>query len=123
MAFRSQLFGVPLPQLESVEKVQEKLKENKLVLILFNTNYPKEHSIESKFKSWRTTYESKNDLHIYKCVISVLENPLKKEYQIKKLPTFIFFQNGQPIGRLEDAENVVPPVNNVEEVNPNTEKP
>jgi hypothetical protein len=58
----------------------------------------------------RGIYENIHNTFCYKCVISFGEEEFSTAFKIEenKLPTFIFFRDGQEVDRLEDADGTDP---------------
>ncbi|CAF3848447.1 unnamed protein product [Rotaria sp. Silwood1] len=102
--------GIQLPTLDTYESVFEKSKQapGKLIVVLFNVQFPDRGTIESGLKNWQNHYKNTYGTEFYKCIISRGKQKIKSDFKIEDTPTFIFIRDGSEICRIDDLEEANP---------------
>ncbi|CAF1186013.1 unnamed protein product [Rotaria sordida] len=100
------IIGNNLATIDSYDSVLEKSNKEpeKLIVVLFNDEFPDAETIEQRLKNWKNFYTTTYGTQFYKCIIYKGEQKIKTDFNIKDTPTFIFFRDGKEICRIDDLE-------------------
>lgn len=71
---------------------------------IYNHRYPTGITVEQKFNFCRSIYENRFNIYCYKCVTSNVEPTFMNHFNIKEIPAFIFYRDGEEFDRFEDAD-------------------
>jgi len=110
MAVRQRFSSDRLPELSTAEEAKAKIAAAQRVVILFTCNFPRGASMAHTFNNCRGIYENRYNVYCYQASIHKAEPDFITEFTVdkNKLPTFIFFRDGKPLDRFEDADQPDP---------------